>query len=331
MKFFIYALGGGWGHLTRAAALARLARPAEMRILTNSPYAGHVRDAFPDLNLVVLDCDATAQNIRSRVREEIESADPDCLIVDTFPRGLGGELIDVLRTTRGFKALVQRALNPEYTAAANLTAFIEQTYDLVLIPGDAGSVAEGPQRRVTEPWMVRSSHELPSAADARSAIGLHAAENCILICAAGNRDELAWYGAVAELIRDLETGIAVRVIAPACPPRCPPEFRISYWPAIDLYAGAGVLVGGGGYNTIHEAEVSGAPLICRPWDRKYDRQLERASAAASHGNVVIVREPEEAACDAVRLFRAAAGERPAPSYSNGAEEALRCLCAAMRR
>jgi hypothetical protein len=330
MRFFIYALGGGWGHLTRAAALARLARPAKMRILTNSPYAAHVRGAFPDLDLVVLNCDATAQNLRSRVREEIESADPDCLIVDTFPRGLGGELIDRLHAMRGFKALVQRALNPEYTAAANLTAFIEQTYDLVLIPGDAASAPEGPKRRVTDPWMVRSSHELPSAAEARIALRLNAAENCILICAAGNRDELAWYGEVAELIRDLENGISVRVIAPACPPRCPKEFWIPYWPAIDLYAAAGVLVGGGGYNTIHEAEVSGAPLICRPWDRKYDRQLERARATASRGNVVIVHEPEEAAREAVRLFRAAAGERPAPTYSNGAEAAFRFLRAAMR-
>ena len=44
--WLIYALGGGWGHLTRAVALASIAqRERPVRILTNSPYASIVAAA----------------------------------------------------------------------------------------------------------------------------------------------------------------------------------------------------------------------------------------------------------------------------------------------
>jgi predicted glycosyltransferase len=107
--WFIYALGGGWGHLTRAAALARAASPRHaVRILTNSPYAGVVRKALPELDVAALDPALPAPETRRAALREIRAARPSCLIVDTFPRGLGGELVPVLESLDAKKVLVHR-------------------------------------------------------------------------------------------------------------------------------------------------------------------------------------------------------------------------------
>src|ERR1043166_1509935 len=56
VPWLIYAIGGGFGHLTRACALARAARAtATPRILTNSAYTPIVRKAMPDVNIVAVD------------------------------------------------------------------------------------------------------------------------------------------------------------------------------------------------------------------------------------------------------------------------------------
>src|SRR5579871_6283318 len=95
--WLIYALGGGFGHLTRASALARAAVPDTIvRILTNSPYASCVQRAMPELDIAVIDPEMSVAAGRSEAVRQIESAAPDCLIVDAFPRGLGGELAEYI-------------------------------------------------------------------------------------------------------------------------------------------------------------------------------------------------------------------------------------------
>lgn len=294
-RWFIYALGGGFGHLTRAVALAR--RGDDVRILTNSPYVNCVRRAMPELDLVAIEA-------RGEVARQIELANPDCLIVDTFPRGLGGELAEVLPSFRGRKVLVQRDLNPRYAAAFNLEAFIGTFYDLVLDPGDgAGAVR-------TEPWLVRSLEEVLTREAARKPLGLDGEKPCAMVCAAGNRDEVWWYEGVAALLSEC-SAYDVRLIAPGT----------SYWPAMDLYNAADVVIGGGGYNTIHECLAMGVPLIARPWPRKYDRQELRVRRAAGRGRVVIVESPAEAAAAAIEVLRGARRMEQCVSFHNGAVDA----------
>jgi hypothetical protein len=304
VDWLIYAFGGGWGHLTRAVALARAAPPhCRVRILTNSPYASAISGEF----------DIVA---RAKV------ADPDCLIadcliVDTFPRGLGGELVDPLRSFSGVKVLVARDLNPQYAIAFGLEDFIRSSYDLVLSPGDMGP------GHVTAPWLVRSPDELLPRDTARALLSLNDERPCVVVCAAGNREELAWYGAVAGHLLALNLPINVRLIAAVCPPRCPPECWLSYWPAIELYNAADVVVGGAGYNTVYECLACGVPLIARPWARKYDRQWLRARRAG----VTIVETPEQAAAAAVRML--SAGPERCIGFENGVEEAVALITRAV--
>jgi predicted glycosyltransferase len=313
--WLIYALGGGWGHLTRAAALARAAAAeCRVRILTNSPYAEQVHRAMPALDLLAIDPALSAPDTRLETVRQIRAASPACLIVDTFPRGLGGELAGVLHSLAPCKVLIHRDLDPRYVAEAGLLAFVESAYDLILIPGEAEghAFADLPASVVTAPWLIRSPSELPP----RQTGG----QPCIVVCASGRDEELAWYGSVvAELLLHSEA-VAVRCIAASCPPGCPREYWIAHWPAADLYAQADVVVGGAGYNTIHECLAYGIPLIARPWPRTYDRQWLRAQQAAQRGSVTAVEHPEEAALAAIHQLSIA--RQPPAEFRNGAEEAV---------
>jgi len=311
--WLIYALGGGWGHLTRAASLARAAKQRHrVRVLSNSQYARQVASATPELDLVALDPSLEAAEVRRRVIEEIEVFDPGCLIVDTFPRGLGGELAGLIASMTATRVLVHRDLSPRYVAQCGLRSFVQSVYDLILIPGEneAGVFADLPAARITKPWLIRD----PTPRQRRG-------KYSVLVCASGNATELAWYGATVSNLQTLYPSVDVRCVAPVCPPGCLKDCWIAHWPAADLYPAARVVIGGAGYNTIHECLCWEIPLIARPWPRKYDRQWLRARRAAKLGSVRIVKTPEEAAHAAVRQLKELRVRRRIVSFENGTIEA----------
>jgi hypothetical protein len=322
----IYALGGGWGHLTRAVAFAKTAPQASIRILTNSPFAAQVQSVFPDLDLVVLNSDLPIQTAREQAVKAIAAFAPGCLIVDTFPRGLGGELVGVLDSFVGTKVLVHRDLNPRYVAENNLCTFVNDKYDLILIPGksEGRAFAKLQKAVVTDPWLIRNADELPSPSQARQLLKI---ENdgypCILICASGTAQELSWFDAVVLELVAHHPRAAIRCVAPTRPPNCPIEYWIKYWPAADLLPAANVVVGGAGYNTVHECLACNVPLVARPWPRLYDRQWQRAKRAG----VTIVDQPDQAASAAIHRvnIRSRISEI---TFLNGALVARRLVSAA---
>jgi UDP:flavonoid glycosyltransferase YjiC (YdhE family) len=287
LNILIYALGGGWGHVTRAAGLALAIGPAaRVRILASSPYLEIVRAAMPELEIEAV----------SRMAPE----DPDVLVVDTFPRGLGGELVDLLPSLRALKVLIHRDLKPEYVSWGGLRTFVPAHYDGVLCPGERGLLADLPQAVLTAPWLVRPPVAVKPGVD-------------VVVCAGGNADEIPWYGEVAAL---LAGHVEVRCLAPELPPGCPPELWIRYWPSIDWIANARAVVGGAGYNTVNECRALAVPLIARPWPRKYDRQRLRAEQCP---NVTIVETPDEGA--RAVLDALARPRIPPLVFKNGADEA----------
>jgi hypothetical protein len=315
--WLVYALGGGWGHLTRAAALARAAGGA-VRILTNSPYAGQVRARMPELDIVALDPELPVERARQEAARQVEASGAACLIVDTFPRGLGGELALLLPGFQALRVLIHRDLNPEYVRSKGLEAFVRSNYDVVIQPGAAerAPLAELPQARTTAPWLIRSAHELPSREAARRLLGVGQGR-CVVVCAAGNREELEWYGAVTRALE----GVDVRCVAPECPPGSPRGAWLDYWPAMDLLPAVDVVVGGGGYNTVNECAACGVPLVARAWPRRYDRQARRSAGQAVTCVASVV--------EAVAAVRACL-ERPSRTASriefpNGAREAAQIL------
>jgi hypothetical protein len=285
LKILIYALGGGWGHLTRAAALAHaLGSTADVRILSNSPYLQVVQAAMPHIDV-----------------EPTPTREADVLVVDTFPRGLGGELAGLLPSLQIPKVLVHRALNPIYVAKAGLHEFVAANYDCIFCPGEQGLLASLPQAIHTAPWLIRKPVEIAPPVD-------------VVICASGNIEELGWYGEAAALV---SRQAKVRCIAPNLPPGCPPNIWSPYWPAIDWIASARAVIGGAGYNTVNECLALGIPLIAKTWPRKYDNQRERAAQHPSH--IVIANTPQEACSAALESLNRA--PQPKPPFRNGADEA----------
>ena len=297
--WLIYALGGGWGHVTRAASLARAAAPRwRTRILSNSTYARTVRDRLAEAGVRVIDLEATALDARAIVMDEL-AAQPECLIVDTFPRGIGGELADLLDCVKVPKVLVHRDLNPRYVEAANLREFVRSRYDLILVPGEGEGEALGdlPAAVQTSPWLIRSHGEIPIA---------H--HSSVVVCASGRPEESGWYEAVAESLE--AEGIPVS------------EAR-GEWPAMEAMSGAAAVVGGGGYNTVHECLAMGIPLVAKAWPRKYDRQQRRIERASWRGMVVQAERAADAAAAVREILRSPAPRRPIAEYANGANEAAK--------
>ena len=65
----------------------------------------------------------------------LEEEQYECVIVDTFPRGLGGELAEILPQLSVPKVLIHRDINPDYVIAKNLPDFVADNFDLVIVPG----------------------------------------------------------------------------------------------------------------------------------------------------------------------------------------------------
>lgn len=325
--WLIYALGGGWGHLTRAVALASVAQvDRPVRVLTNSAYASLIAAAMPALDVVMLNPCAQAELTRRAVQRVIAECRPECLVVDTFPRGIGGELAGVLGRLDATKVLVHRDLNPRYVTSAGLREFVTANYDLVLVPGAGEGLELGdlPITVATTPWLVRSADQLPDRSAVRSVLRLSPCDDaCILVCASGNKDELDWYGAVYSAIRELNGAAPVRVVSAERPPSCAEEHSICYWPAMDLFGCASVVVGGAGYNIVRECAAWGVPLVAKPWPRMYDRQELRARNAGAHARSTIAHAPEAAAKSALEHFERSVPEPP--RFVNGAIDAVRLV------
>ena len=295
-RWLIYALGGGWGHLTRAISLGRIAAQRhQVSILTNSHYASYIAShlaienssTIPNANLkplqlVPIPPDSNFQTACKFVRDCISQPDCDCLIVDTFPRGLGGELADLLPAIarRIPLVLVQRDLNPAYIAAKDLVAFVARTFSTILIPQDsiASEFSHLPQAVPTAPWVLRGLNELPSLEQARALLNLPPnLGDCktAVVLASGLPQERSQFGQLATSLAKAMPEVWVRCIAPTCPDTCHSSLWISHWPAIECLPAADLVLGAGGYNTLSECHLLGLPLVAFAQQRLYDRQFLR--------------------------------------------------------
>ena len=328
--WLIYALGGGWGHLTRALALSQIATPHhQIIILTNSPYATYIQQQSPtnhpnstqQTQIIAIAPDTDTPTTCHQTRQLLSTITYNCLIIDTFPRGLGGELADLLpQLTTIPRILIHRDLNPTYIRAKNLQAFVTQHFDAVLIPGDGENLplADLPIVQQTPPWLIRSPNQLPTLEQARSLLNLNSAHSSansktILVCASGQASELQLFGTLtAQLAKNFPTA-TVRCLSAVYPNHFPPELWVSHWPGIECLQAADVVVGGAGYNTVHECAALGVPLVTFAFKRLYDRQDRRAQQH-SHW----VKDVEEAIATVQTILNQSHPRPASPTYSNGA-------------
>ena len=101
MRWCIYALGGGLGHLVRSLGLARaaIARGHHVTLLANTAYAPllPVRAELGELGeFIAIPASFDRDQVTEFVHQSLCNQSFDTLIVDTFPRGLAGELAELL-------------------------------------------------------------------------------------------------------------------------------------------------------------------------------------------------------------------------------------------
>ncbi len=321
MQWFIYALGGGLGHLTRGIALARAAhrKGVTCTVLTNSPFANVVlasSELSPEDRLVVIPSDCDRDEVTHHVASEIEAAQFDVLIVDTFPRGLAGELVDVLPQLDVPKVLVHRDLNPQYVERFHLADFV-QHYDAILLPGERGPLADVRPSHFTDRWLIRDSDEmLPRDAARRVFLGDGVDDRpIVLVSGSGRSEEVDEMRTLANHLNETLTNEAhIRFCSPTAPDDSEPK-----WPLLRLMGGIDVVIGAGGYNTVSECQATGTPLLAFPRSRMYDRQQLRLD----DGQIVTSRE------QLMTRLRAAlnhcSSRTAVPSFRNGTHQAVEFL------
>ncbi len=320
--WLIYALGGGWGHLNRALSLGRIAaKYRKIRIITNSPYAQKVNHEgclvhwIPD--------DARFSTTCLKVREIILNTNYDCLIVDTFPRGLGGELADILPQLHSIpRILIHRDINPNYIIAKNLRNFVAANFQAVIIPGEGTDLglADLPNVQHTAPWLIRNAEELPEKNTTRTShiLKVDKSVKILLVCAAGQKSELDIFSQITLRLHQEFPECAVRILAAHPPVNCPQSLWISHHPGIECLAAADIVIGGGGYNTVYECTAVGVPLVALAFERLYDRQAKRARQG------YYVQDMEQAIATVRILLNQGntAKNQSAPAYVNGAVQAM---------
>jgi hypothetical protein len=320
-SWIIYALGGGWGHLTRALALGRVAAKERIvNIITNSPYVGYVDNEGCIIHSIPHNLSFSATCLR--VRDIIFNTRCDCLIVDTFPRGLGGELVDIFPQLQHIpRILIHRDINPHYVTAKGLRSFVLKNFDAVIIPGDGKDLAfsDLPGVLHTAPWLIRHSEELPDKNTVRSQI-LKVESSCkiILVCAGGQASELSLFGQLTIDIHQSFPECAVRILAPNCPVNCLKTLWVKHHPGIECLAAADIVVGAAGYNTVYECASVGVPLVALALPRLYDRQQKRANRGYPVQNIT------EAIATLRLILDQSQPQHPSSvtSYINGAIQAV---------
>lgn len=301
LPWLIYGLGGGLGHLNRTIALARRAvtdRP--VTILSNSPYAPMVADRLRDsaIKLIALAPDLDTVQGPRRIGEYVR-AWPGAILVDNLPRGIWGELVQLLPPFGGPRILILRDLPPGYVAQVNLGEFIPQHYEGVVVPGaeewpdalpmlgDRCGVA------LTSPWLSCTPGDLPSRAIAQTYLHIdRPAAPTILIFASGLLEEHRVYATLARELHQALPWVNIRYLSLTYHEACPMEIWVRHFPGMACLPAADVVIGGGGYNLFYECMALQLPLICFTWDRKYDRQHDRALRGQVSGLVQIVQRGE---------------------------------------
>ncbi|MBD2452050.1 UDP-N-acetylglucosamine--LPS N-acetylglucosamine transferase [Nostoc sp. FACHB-152] len=319
--WLIYALGGGWGHLNRALALGRIAAAqTNVKIITNSRYAQHVSNegcrihCIPDDNDFPVTC--------QEVREIVLNTECDRLIIDTFPRGLGGELADILPQMHSIaRILIHRDINPDYVTAKNLRSFVAENYDQVIVPGEGEDLPLADLANVqhTAPWLIRNAWELADKMTVRSHIlKVEPSIKTIVVCAAGNASELSLFAQLTQRLQQNFLDCAVRILAANCPAKNLEDLWISHHPGMECLAAADVVVGGAGYNTVYECAALGVPLVAFAFKRLYDRQAKRAKKVYRVTTIAEAVTTVRTLLEKVEL----ANHLFVPSYVNGAVQAV---------
>ncbi len=334
LRVVSYAINGrGMGHLVRQLSILRwikriatvLGIKHELWIITSSeadtlarregicafkmPSKAMLRDAGIDPHRYL-------SIARGWVLNAVAGLHPDLLLVDTFPGGSFGELVNVLEMAK-HRVLVARRVRDHFAEQASYANLIP-AYDDCIVPDS----------RDVGPILLRERSELLTRKDARAVLGIPEHARAAYLSLGGGGEQTA-AGRLPSLCRALvDDGWHVVVAAGPlyqgheC--RGPNITWLDRYCPLELMNGVDAAVSAAGYNSFHELMYAGVPTVFLPLPRIADDQLERSQRAEKAGAGRVAHRDE----DIVELLKspgsAQAARRLVPH--NGARQAaLRVL------
>ena len=317
-RWLVYALGGGLGHATRALALGRAAarRGHRVHVLMNTVLPA---DALgePGVTVERVDPSGGREAVERALDARLAEGFSAC-VVDSFPRGLLGELAARWDALPSPSVWIHRDLTPAYARRLEVVE-AARGYRLALVPGhdEPAPLLDAVGALRTAPWLIRDRAELFPPEECRRRLDARGAERVVAVSLSGKEQEQEEMVRLAGALRGrLGPGVAVRAVSPFGA-----EGAVRHWPLVELLPGVDVLVGAGGYHTVNEARATGTPLVALARPRLYDRQAERLRP---HERAATPEDAERRV--AALLDGLGTGPRaPAPDYENGVHGAVAAI------
>lgn len=289
-RVLCYALGGGLGHLRRIDRFLRQHLPSHHAIiLTTSGLAAAIESTSPHPYVRV---PATLESDRAALRDwlagRIADADADLILVDVFPCGLLGELLDFPWPADVPRWHLARLLrwdrycdDVRSVTGADLATTAPSdlpTYDRCLV---LEALHEPHQEFLSRISKKQDALDLFTEDSGRAADAA-ARSDSWLVVHSGPVDEvheLVNYAIDVQRLEGVIAPIRVATLAPleVLPERC--VLIAEPFPASAHLATAARIVTAAGFNLIHETRAFRDRQLILPLPRRYDDQFERAKRA----------------------------------------------------
>jgi predicted glycosyltransferase len=264
-RIVYYGLGGGLGHLTRARAIIGALKKAarqhlQIILLTNSPFGQLMINEVDELiSIPSEDCLETAL-------ARALAIEPALFIVDTFPRGLMGELAGWLARLQRPRVLIQRYLNERYVKKFEIANFVARHFDRALRLGD-NLPRQNFTAATTDLPAVTILDQLPCAPP----------QQIFNINSDAPRILMIDFGAAADAyIKAIPPGFQKRIVTPHPQRLAAMPDAVCHYPAAAIFHQADLVIGSCGYNLYHEIDQTNMPAIFLPQKKLYDDQFLRA-------------------------------------------------------
>ena len=257
-RVLFYALGGGWGHITRCLNVLRSLSgqlDIEPLILCPTRCLAKVVGEFQAKGTEKRDPRALGQWVLSC----FESFQPELLLVDTFPRGILAELPKDLNLS---KVLISRWTRPDFCLQKSVLESLE-SYDEVLWVEDKPHL----ELPGIEVGIVTDPRPLLSRSVARAQLS---ASDKPLVTVLGSGP--------LEQQKQLELEVATLGRSENWDTRFLSHELQSAYPNLGrFFKGVDLIVAAAGYNSYYEISRAGVPALFIPQARKFDDQLLRVT------------------------------------------------------
>lgn len=288
-----YAIGDGFGHLTRArAALHTLGFEREAAILTASD-ARTTELVCRDEPIIRVP--RSLENNRTRyrawLRELLAELRPSKIFLDAFPAGICGEFCDFAELGSAETHYVARLLKwKEYEIVLNERApRFFKTHLLEPLEAMHAQFAAAHSEQVA-PLVLRDppvmiSKEIETLIDEIKS----ESRPFWLVVHSGASEEISQLLAYAAEMRRVERqdDTQIILIAPHAPSQIPDDVRcVNFYPAAPLFPFAARIITACGFNAMRQAAAYAEKHFFIPFPRRFDDQFARAASARRRLNAI---------------------------------------------